>query len=515
MEQYKHGVIKVIITYIFVYFMWIIGGSLFDLYFVLKLVEVDPVLTMIGLDSPIYISVRQLGFLLPSLIVNIFYIFFYIIPILKLLIKKQNKTPRKIVAKVLKLPQIAGLIAFMTWMIIFCFITTVDLIFLNFPIKGQKTIYIITTFAAMLSSSIFTFMGIFLSLEYINKKIIIPMFFPNGMISIENYVKPMTFTTKLVLLWLAVGFYPLVVLGLGFYPRGNPSGLEKYAWSFIAIIIPVGAFLLISMGKSFQRPIKGLLKATEMIASEDFNLDIKSEQNDELGYLTDRVIEMAHSLKEKQHIKETFGRMVDPRVRDMLLSGEIKLGGERKYAAVLFCDIRGFTQYSEYRDEADVVNSLNEHLAQMERCIVEQNGMINKFLGDGLLALFGLPIETENPSMDALKAAMEMIKINKILNISRIKNGKEKWHLGIGIHYGPVLAGNIGSPTRMEYTAIGNTVNTASRIQEFSKKYPGEIYFTSALKKELIGMDSYIKFLGHSKIRGKDEKEGIWIIKNT
>jgi adenylate cyclase len=184
-------------------------------------------------------------------------------------------------------------------------------------------------------------------------------------------------------------------------------------------MLPIGAFLALSLGRSFRRPVRALLEATEQIEGGDFAVDLRSDHNDELGYLIDRTADMATGLKEKQLISDTFGKVVDPRVRDHLLEGNIALGGARRDAAVLFCDIRGFTTFSEVHDEGAVVTALNEHLAEMERCIVEQGGMINKFLGDGLLALFGLPIATENPAVEAYAAARRMLEVNHHLNLER------------------------------------------------------------------------------------------------
>ena len=121
----------------------------------------------------------------------------------------------------------------------------------------------------------------------------------------------MTFTAKLFILWFAVSVYPLVVLGAGYYPRGGSTGIEGRAWIFILWMIPLGALLVRSTARSFQRPVRALLTATEAIEGGRYDIDIRSDYNDELGHLIDRTLQVARSLKEKRIMTETFGKVVD------------------------------------------------------------------------------------------------------------------------------------------------------------------------------------------------------------
>jgi len=504
---------------IFVYFVAVflsVGvAAVFDAMFVLPLVEVDDALTIVN-DAGIALQrIRDVGAFALPFSINVGFLVVYVWPVLRVLVKGSAVTaPPRVLTRVIRAPQIVATVALVGWTSSFLFITGIDLATLQFPVAGEGVVYVATTFTAMFASGLFLFMALYLSTDFLNRRLLIPVFFPNGRVSGRGLVKPMSFTTRLLFLWLAISVYPIVVLATGYYPRtGDAAGLEQVAWSFSLLMLPIGAFLVLSLGRSFRRPVRALLEATAKIEAGDFGVNLRSDHNDELGYLIDRTADMATGLQEKQLISDTFGKVVDPRVRDHLLQGNIALGGVRRKAAVLFCDIRGFTTFSEANDEETVVIALNEHLAEMERCIVEQGGMINKFLGDGLLALFGLPISTENPAAEAYAAARRMLEVNHRKNLERRRRGEGELRLGIGVHYGPVIAGNIGSPSRMEYTVIGDTVNLASRIQEYSKRLPGELFLTQAVQERLGEIGSSNIHLGSASVRGRQEKVGLYMYK--
>jgi adenylate cyclase len=513
-----HALAKAVFVYVGTVVIAIGIGVLFDRLFVLPLVEVDDALNIVNTARPAVRTVRDIGVLVVPVAINIGVLLVYIWPVLRVLATGAgSEASSRILTRVIRAPQVIGTIALAGWISAFVFITVLDLATLRFPVTNQRAVYVATTFSAMFASGLLLFMVLYLSTDFLNRRLLIPVFFPDGRVSGRGLVRPMSFSTRLLFLWLAVSVYPIVVLATGYYPRngslsgaGSP-GLEHAAWRFSLLMLPIGAFLVLSLARSFRRPVRALLKATAQIEEGNFGVDLRSDHNDELGYLLDRTADMATGLQEKQLISDTFGKVVDPRVRDHLLQGNIALGGVRRNAAVLFCDIRGFTTFSESHDEENVVSALNEHLAKMERCIVADGGMINKFLGDGLLALFGLPIATENPAAEAYGAACRMLEENNQLNLERHRRGEGELRLGIGVHYGPVIAGNIGSPSRMEYTVIGDTVNLASRIQEYSKRLPGELFLTDAVQERLGANGSTNTHLGSASVRGRQEKAGLYM----
>jgi adenylate cyclase len=241
------------------------------------------------------------------------------------------------------------------------------------------------------------------------------------------------------------------------------------------------------------------------------NLDasVIVNSNDEIGFLGERFNEMSLSIKEKEFIKDTFGKVVDPTVRDYLLRGNLALGGETRDVSVLFVDIRGFTTISEKIPPADVVSWLNQYFEQMSICIAEEKGLVNKFIGDAILAVFGAPIPLENHAESAVRAGIKMRDSAKSLSKEFLQKGFPELKIGIGIHSGKVLAGNIGSMTRLEYTVIGDTVNIASRLESHCKEVGKDLLITENTKlnlKDLFQTES----IGKIQVRGRESEIGIY-----
>jgi len=166
----------------------------------------------------------------------------------------------------------------------------------------------------------------------------------------------------------------------------------------------------------------------------------------------------------------------------MILKNELKLGGERKTAAVFFSDIRSFTAISENLQPEEVVDFLNEYMSVMVDCVNKTNGVVDKFIGDAIMAVWGTPISRGNDTANAVEGALMMREALKKFNKGRGSAKKPVINIGCGINTGPVLAGQIGSHDRMEYTVIGDTVNLASRIESLNKPFCTDI---------LISSDSY------------------------
>lgn len=172
--------------------------------------------------------------------------------------------------------------------------------------------------------------------------------------------------------------------------------------------------------------------------------------------------------REAGHIRETFRRYVAPQVVDALLEqpGVAQMGGGRRVVTVLFADIRGFTSFAERHPPEFVVRHLNRYLALMCESVLKYGGMVDKYLGDGLLALFGAPLPMADHPEAAVRAALDLL--GRVEEALRQDEGVELT-VGVGIHSGEAVVGSIGSPARLEYTAIGDTVNVASRLQDFAR----------------------------------------------
>ena len=482
-----------------------------DALLIVPLVEVDPSLTIVNERTASLEAFRAIA---PTsvAVVSIVALAVTFAAVLRARFRASG-TDAKLEARVLRAPRITGMLVAGGWVVSFLVGLGIDVVTLSFPVVGENVVYYLTSAVAILSTGLFGYLVTYTFVTEANRRLIIPFIFPQGLVSQNEMVRPLGLPGRMMSLWFAVGLFPLIVLGLGTYTRTYVPANEIIAYIFMGVFTPISALLAYRTGQSLHKPLTRIVDATRQISTGDFDVRLRSEENDELGYLTDSTIEMARSLEEKQRISETFGRVVDPRVRDHLLAGNIELGGSRHETAVLFCDIRGFTTYSEHRSEDAVVTMLNEHFLEMDRAVTENGGMINKFLGDGFMAVFGLPIEMDDPCGAAFASALAIVAANARLNHVRGSRDEPAMKLGVGLHFGPVIAGNVGSPTRMEYTVIGDAVNLASRIEGMSKHLDSQIIATDSFASrvdEAVRADGGLKTLGRAEVRGREEKVIIW-----
>lgn len=215
--------------------------------------------------------------------------------------------------------------------------------------------------------------------------------------------------------------------------------------------------------------------------------------------------------RNKEKIKQAMGKYLSQDVMKNVVRNidDLKLGGKRAIVTVLFSDIRGFTSLSEKMSAEEVSMILNEYFAEMEPIITKYNGVINKFIGDAVMAIFGEPIQDINHAQNAVKCAYEMLKKVEYLREKWLFEGKPKIEIGVGINTGEVFIGNIGTETRMEYTVIGDTVNLASRIESYNKVYKTNLLVSSSTYASIADIADVIK-ISEVQIRGKAKKMNIY-----
>jgi adenylate cyclase len=208
----------------------------------------------------------------------------------------------------------------------------------------------------------------------------------------------------------------------------------------------------------------------------------------------------------RDRVTSLFGQHVSPQVVERLLLEGASTESDIRKVAVMFVDFRSFTAAARSRSPQDVVDRLDGAFAVLVEILDRHGGIVNKFLGDGFLALFGAPFEAEDPAHRAVGAAREMLAA-----MERINSGSS-WPLriGIGIHFGEVVAGNIGSPRRKEYTVIGDTVNFASRLEALNKDFNSQLLISSSVHDVLGDDGSDAVSLGEVPIRGYDKPMTIW-----
>jgi adenylate cyclase len=215
--------------------------------------------------------------------------------------------------------------------------------------------------------------------------------------------------------------------------------------------------------------------------------------------------------KNKEKIKNAMGKYLSQDIMKNVVQNidDIKLGGKKANVTVLFADIRGFTSMSEKMSAEEVSVILNEYFSEIEPIITKYNGVINKFIGDAVMAIFGEPIQDINHPQNAVKCACAMLKKVEELQQKWLFEGKPKIEIGIGINTGEAFVGNIGSEKRLEYTVIGDMVNLASRIESYNKVYKTNLLISSSTYSQVSDFVDVIK-IADVQIRGKAKRMDIY-----
>jgi len=235
-----------------------------------------------------------------------------------------------------------------------------------------------------------------------------------------------------------------------------------------------------------------------------------------LQFVLERVV--AHEAREqRKQLMTLFASYVDPAVAKTIWArrSEVSLSGEERVATVVFTDIRNFTKLSAGKPPAEVLSWLNMYVREMDKVIREYDGFLNKFIGDGLMIIFGLPL-SQGPSEDAklaIQASLAMLKSVEKLNERNANNPSiPQLRIGIGIHTGTLMAGSIGSANRQEYSVIGATVNLASRLESLNKPFKTEILMSRATHDMVAREFSGIRSLGKSSVAGLEEQIEVFTI---
>ena len=244
----------------------------------------------------------------------------------------------------------------------------------------------------------------------------------------------------------------------------------------LALIVLIGLLL----SNSITKRLGALVKASADIASGDLETYVNVRGTDEIGVLSVTFNQMVEGLREGSIYRDLLGRSVTPEVRDQLRTsfsdGALMLKGQSSVATILFADFRGYTTMAEVTEPAEVMKTLNDYFAGVVPIISLHGGVVNKFDGDAVMAFFGiLPkyLPAKVSALQATHAGLEMLEHIRGVNKERTESGKQAFEMGIGISTGTVIAGGLGSEDRVHYTVVGDTVNTAQRIQQITRDLGG------------------------------------------
>src|SRR5215217_1639029 len=223
---------------------------------------------------------------------------------------------------------------------------------------------------------------------------------------------------------------------------------------------------------------------------------------------------------ERARVRDVFARFLPEAMVDEVLlraDGDLRLGGVRLVSTALFADLRGFTGFAERTPPDDVIAVLNRYFGEMSDAVLDNGGTLVAFLGDGLIAVFGAPIECEDHADRAVAAAREMLEVRlpRFNRWLREHDYGGRFRMGIGMSSGPLMSGNVGSERRLEYTAIGDTVNTASRIESLTKTTGRSILVAESTRDAMLNPPHDLSFVGELDVRGRESKIRTWTLRRS
>jgi adenylate cyclase len=267
------------------------------------------------------------------------------------------------------------------------------------------------------------------------------------------------------------------------------------------------------LGKRLTRPIDQMMLASRAFSEGKFDYRITESRNDELGVLMQSLNRMGEGLLRKEQVEKIFSRYVSPQVARQAIADlerveELELGGRHVEASVLFADIVGFTSLSETLSPQEISSLLNLYFSHIARAVHFCGGHIDKYMGDCAMIVFGVPEECDNHSFKAMACAWMILELVSEMNKRRRKQQLVPVEFRVGVNSGTMLAGNMGSTERMEYTVVGDSVNLASRLSHAGN--PGEAILTEQMLRGKR-VETRIATARHGRIQLRGKKEPVSI----
>ena len=292
--------------------------------------------------------------------------------------------------------------------------------------------------------------------------------------------------------------------------------VKRQAFYIAGVVISIAILLIFLFSMTLTGPIEVLVKLVRKVAEGDFEIkageQIKSLIEDEVHELAHAFDGMTQGLKERDKVKSLFSKFHGSSVAEDLIKNDIRVGGQNREVTVFFSDIRGFTSFSEKRTPEEVVSMLNEYFEVMVGIINRYGGVVDKFIGDAIMAVWGAPKETPDDTLNAVLACIEMRRSLVELNDRRISRGQDPLTIGIGLHTGRAISGTIGSHERMEYTVIGDAVNMTSRIESSTKAFGTDFLISQAVM-DRVQDRILVELAGKATVKGKAEPLNLYYVR--
>jgi adenylate cyclase len=282
------------------------------------------------------------------------------------------------------------------------------------------------------------------------------------------------------------------------------------------IAILAGVLLAQGISGALAAPVQRLAAGARQVAQGDLSVQFEAGDPDELALLANAYNQMVAGLREREWLRDMFGRFVSEEVANAIRSGQVRLEGEHRVVSVLFCDMRGFTARAERQSPEEVLALLNEYLPIVVNAAQQHDGVVNKFGGDSTLVIYGAPRQLQESAYQAVLTALQVRASLEALNEHLAQRSEEPVRIGIGINTGDVVAGAVGPRERQEYTVIGDTVNLASRIEALNKTYPEyDILISQFTYQALASRQAEFDLvsLGEAAIRGKENPVQVWAVR--
>ncbi|HXU88528.1 MAG TPA: adenylate/guanylate cyclase domain-containing protein [Methylomirabilota bacterium] len=351
----------------------------------------------------------------------------------------------------------------------------------------------------------------------------LPRFFPDGVLSAVSDALRLRVRLRLLAVFFLTSGVPLLLLAMVAYRRAalvaadpaRASSLLTETVVVVGFIVVVGLWAAVGLSlfvsNSVAEPLRELEALMARVEGGDLDARAPVVSNDEIGSLAEGFNRMVAGLRERDFVKDTFGKYVTREIRDEILAGRVGLEGEQREVTIVFADLRDFTPWVESTEPREVVRELNRYFAEMEAAVRRHGGLVLQFIGDEIEAVFGAPIPAADHARRAVRAALDMRAGLAAFNTARVAAGKPPLRHGVGVHTGTVLAGSIGGTDRLAYALVGDAVNLASRIQDLTKTAGTDILI-SGTTRAALDADVTLAPLPAARVKGRSAEVEVFAV---